>query len=320
MRYDEFSRRTATAWTIATLLGATACGGAQSPRSTAPAEADGTVLSLPEEPRLEPGACNFPTPDVPLSHAEAPSTEARAVFEAGTAAVHEQDLETARERFAEALRLDPTFSLAAYALGATLVELRRDDEATLAFERVIASDPTSVDALYDLGLLRYDHGELDAALELFQRAHALAPREIDFGKKVVQALLALDRFEEAAVMRREVRRIRACSDDEEVRALRSFVIDQFDVGDEHVLVHEVFEPDPQWTVFYAFQVIRGEQAVRAIQLESDPVSREHDIVALFGIDYPDGRHFTTDHGFSLLPTYEALRPLARELVRESRAR
>jgi hypothetical protein len=312
------------ATTLPLTLGA-ACGGPGASalhETTTPvsgeAESDERRLPTPpEEGVIGAWECTFASADVPVTHTENPSPEATAAFARGTAARDEGRFEEAITAYGEALRLDPTFSRAAYALGVVLAGVHREEEAVLAFERVIASDPTSIDALFNLGILFYVNGEAETALRYWLRARTLAPRDLDATKKVVQAYHALGRFREAAVERRELRRIRACSEDRAVRSIPSFVIDQFDVGEEHVLVFELFEPNPTWTVFYAFQVVRGDQPIRVIQLESDPVSREQGVVALLGIHYPDNRHFTTRQSFEALPTYESLRPAAIELIRES---
>lgn len=304
------------------IVASTACGGVTNiaDDSTTPATTTLVLPTPPEEGRLGTWSCAFTTPDVPPVHIENPTAAATGMYEQGLIAARDGRAEDARSAFADALVEDPTFSLAAYSLGVVLLSLGRDDEATLALERVVAGDPSSIDALYRLGVLHLAHEEFEQARGYLQRAVSLAPRELELAKKLVQALHGLGLFEQAAHARREVRRIRACSDDPDIGALRAFVIDQFTLGEERVLVYEVFDPDPEWTVYYAFQVVRGDQAVRAVQLESDSLSRARGVAAGLGIDFPDDRHFTTDRTFPTLPSYEVLRPLAIELIRESAAR
>lgn len=291
-----------------------ACGGTVAPATTVPdvAQADAAMS------RAAAGFCDFPAADAPAAHEEHPSDPARNAYERGLEETELEDYGAAQAAYAEALSLDPTYSTAAYNLGVSLVRLGRDEEAVAAFERAVTIDPTSVDALYNVGLLRYQRREFDAALGAFRRARVLAPREFDLTKKIVQSLHALGRFDEAAVERREARRVRACSDRADVREMTAFVIDQLEVDGETVYVYEIFEPDPQWTVYYSFRVIVGDRAVRAIQLESDPVTREQGVAALFGVDFPDERHFTTPRAYRDLPEYGAIRETALEIVRASR--
>lgn len=288
------------------------CGGATTSQS-------GTTSQRTAEMEREAGRiCDFPGPDVVPTHEENPTPEARAAYERGLEDTELGDFDRARAAYAEALALDPTFSTASYNLGVTLVRLGRDDEALAAFERTVASDPTSVDALYNIALLRTGRGDHEGALEALTRARSLAPSEFDLTKKIIQSLHALGRFEEAVRERREARRIRACSDRRELLEMTAFIIDQFTVDDETVFVYEVFEPDDQWTIFYAFRVIVGDQAVRSIQLESDPVSREQGVAALFGVGFPDDRHYTTRRAYRTVPAYSEIRETAIELVRASR--
>lgn len=299
---------------VPVLLVVSSCGGS--------AQTAGEPSSPPSGPRVvtlrDPASCEFAAPARPTVPDAMPSAEATAAYERGVAATTEGSYEVARAAYAAALAADPAYSTAAYDLGVSLVRLDRIDEAIVAFETTTRLDPASIDAFYNLGLLHAGRGEHESALDAYRHARALAPREFDLTKKVAQELNALGRFEEAEVERLEARRIRDCSDDPALVRMTAFVIEQLSVDGETVFVYEVLEPDPTWTVHYAFRVVVDDAAVRAIQLESDPVSRESGVAALFGVAYPDSRHLTTSHTFRTLPRYGELRATAIELVRASR--
>ncbi len=76
----------------------------------------------------------------------APQADARLAFVDGVLAFHDGDFETARERFAEAIRLAPDDGTARYWLGVTLLNMGRAEEAAAALRESLAARRPPADA------------------------------------------------------------------------------------------------------------------------------------------------------------------------------
>lgn len=93
----------------------------------------------------------------------------------GTALYKERRYEEALARFAEAVRRDPTFALAANNLGFTYYKLARYPESIEWFERTIAIDPRRAVAYLNLGDAYLKVGRMQDARRAFERYVELAP-------------------------------------------------------------------------------------------------------------------------------------------------
>jgi hypothetical protein len=125
---------------------------------------------------------------------------------------------------------------------------------------------------------------------MWERARRAMPEDFDAAKKVVQALSALARADEAERAMEEVRRTFRASTDVAVKRQVQVVIDQLVVGGRKVMVQEALastSPDLHyhWTalVFDA----EGKKPVFSVQLESSAYGRETGLPFLSGISRAD---------------------------------
>lgn len=227
--------------------------------------------------------------------------------------------EEATVAFARALEIEPRLSDAAYWLGLGLSELGRNEEALSSFANAARVDPTFVNAQYNAGQIAYGLGRYELALEHFLCAHANATDDFRAATKVVQALHALGRFDEGAAGRELLRSMWHAGRDPEARSRPQYVIDQLDVGDEHVYVLEnpaVSDDDLDYVIVFA--CYQGEQRVRSVQLETSALIREQGVPYVLGFD-EGTRHGTTGPFFEAMPSYEVLRPIAVDLIEQLQA-
>jgi tetratricopeptide (TPR) repeat protein len=86
----------------------------------------------------------------------------------------------ARDAFARAAMLMPTFSAAFSNLGATLGELDDSDGAAAAFQHALEHDPDNFMLLNNIGVMERERGRLDASEDVLTCVTTLAP-EFVFG-------------------------------------------------------------------------------------------------------------------------------------------
>ena len=101
-------------------------------------------------------------------------------FEYGKLWLRRDDMERARDSFAEAGRLMPSFSSAFSNLGATLGELGRSAEALQAFQHALRYDPHGYPILNNIGVVSRELGRLADSEAAFRQVVAEAP-EFVFG-------------------------------------------------------------------------------------------------------------------------------------------
>jgi tetratricopeptide (TPR) repeat protein len=109
----------------------------------------------------------------------APDWEA-AHFEDGKFWLAADDMAQARDAFARAGMLMPTFSAAFSNLGATLGELDDPDGAAAAFQHALQHDPDNFTLLNNIGVMERERGRLAASEEVLARVTTLTP-EFVFG-------------------------------------------------------------------------------------------------------------------------------------------
>lgn len=111
----------------------------------------------------------------------------------------EQDnLAASRQFLIQALELDPNDPLVLENYGEVTARMGDLDEARAAFRRLLALVPDSVDGHYYLGQIEELRGEPAAALEAYEQALALDPDYRLALEAIPFALLAQQRFEQAA--------------------------------------------------------------------------------------------------------------------------
>ena len=103
----------------------------------------------------------------------------------------------AAEAFAEAVKLKPDYALAYQNLGAALKELGRTGEAITAVEAALRLEPDSAAGHFLLGDLRLRLGQADAAIAAFHKGAELDSDNFTSQLKLIRALDALKRPDEA---------------------------------------------------------------------------------------------------------------------------
>ena len=119
--------------------------------------------------------------------------DARAFYHQGFAAKGLGRPEAAREAFAQAVRLAPTFSSARLEL-AVLLLAAGEVEATIDQLRVVvAQAPDNIQARVNLGVALRRAERPDEALQVYEAALALAPDHAELRQNLAELLIALDR-------------------------------------------------------------------------------------------------------------------------------
>ena len=123
--------------------------------------------------------------------------DARAFYHQGFAAKGLGRPEAAREAFAQAVRLAPTFSSARLEL-AVLLLAAGEVEATIDQLRVVvAQAPDNIQARVNLGVALRRAERPDEALQVYEAALALAPDHAELRQNLAELLIVLDRPDEA---------------------------------------------------------------------------------------------------------------------------
>ncbi len=125
----------------------------------------------------------------------------------GIALARQGRVNEAIENYQQALRMEPTFSVAHYNLGNLLARQGRLEEATLYYEAALKIDPDFAEAHNNLGDVLAKRGKLDEAIRHFRLALALDPGRKEFLVNLSNTLVRNGRPEEAAKYRREAPRI-----------------------------------------------------------------------------------------------------------------
>jgi protein O-GlcNAc transferase len=147
-------------------------------------------------------------PPVIASQAQEPANgesikRAEAAFRAGMAAQQAGDVEAARVRFAEAVRLAPAIAEGHEALGAVLLELNKPTEAVAELEAAFKLKPDDPGIESDLALAYAKAGQPASAVPHFQGVFALSqqsgrqPVDAAFCEAYARALAAVGKQEEA---------------------------------------------------------------------------------------------------------------------------
>jgi tetratricopeptide (TPR) repeat protein len=96
-------------------------------------------------------------------------------FEDGKFWLAADDMSRARDAFARAATLMPTFSAAFSNLGATLGELDDAEGAAEAFHHALEQDPDNVTLLNNIGVVERERGRLESSEEALTRVTTLVP-------------------------------------------------------------------------------------------------------------------------------------------------
>jgi protein O-GlcNAc transferase len=111
------------------------------------------------------------------SHAQNPSPQAYAAYQAGVAALSRDDFDTARQQFEKVVRLAPSLEQGHSALGTVLVRIGRTNDGIRELQKALAMKPSDGSAQLSLALA-YEHGSQFArALPLFAKLEAASRAE-----------------------------------------------------------------------------------------------------------------------------------------------
>ena len=220
------------------------------------------------------------------------------------------------DAYQTAVTLDPDFADAHYNGGVVLTYLMREAEAIDWFVAATVAEPTMIDAYYNAGQVYYNLGQYESALAQWALARAVAPDDFDVVKKVMQAQIASGLFDDAWVTRDDLFRIWRTSPYPEINSMVDYVFDQFDVDGQWIYAFETFEPAGDLYYVYVFEVTHNGDIVRTVALESSAVIREMGSPFVIGIQ-EETSHYNTGIFFSELPTYQELRPVIIDVIRQA---
>jgi len=99
----------------------------------------------------------------------------KACYEYGVQCLEIGQCVQAAEAFKKALELDPKFPFADGLLGASLIALKRFDEAIDILKKAVVKEPQNAGAYNNLGSAHYGLGDFDKAARCFERAIRLNP-------------------------------------------------------------------------------------------------------------------------------------------------
>lgn len=215
----------------------------------------------------------------------------------------------------EAVRCDATLASAHYNAGTVLARLGQLKEAAVRFDRALEIEPMA-DAAYNAGQSYYELKDFKTALTRFQRSYALAPGDFNAAKKTMQAQMALGLEKDAWKTREQILLIWKTTKDPDVRRLKEYVLEQFEVGSLHVLAYETFVRPEDLAYIYVFKVFGpGDKLLGSVQLETSAVIREGGVPYLIGITGRD-RHQQAGIFYKDLPKYSVVREAAKKVILE----
>jgi tetratricopeptide (TPR) repeat protein len=216
--------------------------------------------------------------------------------------------------FRTALEYDGAIFEAHYYEGVCHWMLGFDARALAKFEDALAIDEGRFEPMYDAGQIFANRGEHARALRAFELASERAPDDFGVQKKLLQAQIRVGLWESARRSHERLRRLWATSIDPSVRDLRSYVLDQFEVGEHAVLCIETFEPAGDPSVLMTFAVTLEGALSFSINLESSVALRAAGLAWVLVVQEGDVR-VNTGASFRSRPGYPLLRREVEALVR-----
>ncbi|MCA9516741.1 MAG: tetratricopeptide repeat protein [Myxococcales bacterium] len=216
--------------------------------------------------------------------------------------------------FRVALGHDAEHAASHYWEGVALWLLGRPSEALSKVLNAVFLDPTFFDARFDAGQLFFQHGDREAALEQWKAALELRPDDFGTLRKVLQCLLALGYYGTADITHQRLKQVWLTSADPAVRAVRSYVLDQFKVGDLHVLAVESLAVETDPAVLFAFPVSHEGRLAFTVNLETSAALRVAGSACVVTVVEGDVR-FATDVRYAEVPGYHVLKPTVLGVIR-----
>ncbi len=212
-----------------------------------------------------------------------------------------------------AIECDSSLFEAHYFEGVCHWMLGYDDKALEKLEHAAILDDSRFEPYYDAGQLFANQAQHIRAYRCFELAYERAPRDFGVVKKLLQAEIRLGLWDQARFRHSELRQLRASSSDPQIRKIRSFVLDQFEVGEYAVLCIETFEPTGDPRVLMSFAVTFHGTLSFSVNLESSVALRAADIAWVLVVQEGDVRVHTA-FNYPARPAYPELREHVENLV------
>lgn len=196
------------------------------------------------------------------------------------------------------------------------------------FEAMLRENPDDTTALYNLGLMRYLDGKYEDALKHWTRCRKLDPEDWQVHAKIIQALHALGKTEQAEKESAELRAARKSGKNPELAAQKFYIRDQFEAGEFRVMVLEYYELEGERPLALKFRLLKGDESLdRFISLGSYPLTTE--LMRSQGLIGPKDRgwhldEYEADGGhktygiYPKRPAYPKLRKMVAEILKGER--
>lgn len=238
--------------------------------------------------------------------------EAKYWFELGKLHERAGRNDAATAALQKTIELDPKKTSAVFSLG-TLASARGEHaQAALLWGKVLDIDPDHVEAHWNLGVHHQLRGEAKMALSHFLAAYAKKPHDADVVKKLVQAYYRMEDFDNAAGYRLKLLDLIATSKDAEIRAMKEFCFDQFDVPEGRFFVYESLVKDRPLFYWFTFKLVSAEnKVVKTINLESSNGLVEAGLLFILGQNQ-GSVHTNFGIAFEKMPAYPVLKKLVLE--------
>ncbi len=242
--------------------------------------------------------------------------DADAHYARGWVLSHQGKNEPAVAAYDRAFELDGKLADAAYNAGVVFGKLGNPKEAAVRFERALAVNPKHVDAAYNAGQSYYDAKDFANAGKRWEVAAKLEPDDFQIAKKLVQAYVAQGKPAELKKARDRVFAIWKASKDPEIKKLKSYVYDQFEVGKYHIYVYEAFDTSGDLAYVYQFKVTLRDKSLGSVNLETSAVIREQRVPYILGVDKDSSHETLAEHTWKKLPDYKTVKAVATKTIEE----
>lgn len=128
-----------------------------------------------------------PAPSAPIvkeksaeENSEVQLGDAETFYHKGKAQFDQKNYRASYNFLKQALKVDPTYSMAYFAMGYLYHHFSMDDAAVRMYEMSLRFNPNHVDSINNLAKMFQDAGNYDDALSLYQQAVSLDPSNADF--------------------------------------------------------------------------------------------------------------------------------------------
>lgn len=204
-----------------------------------------------------------------------------------------------------------------------LIESARYAEAVPLLKDVTSRMPYTPSGFWNLGVAAAASDDEPLALHAYLRYHEIAPNDPHGFFKLIQTYQALGRLKERDQMREQLMAFRNNLPLTERDQLAFYVRDQFDVGRQHFMVLEYFEPKSPTRLYYKFAAVdSSHKAIYDLTLSStdaeSTVARELGQIGkddrVYGLDKNIGGTSRLCRLMTLLPSYDAVRACVIDAV------